>query len=83
MLHTGFPRYREFGKGPGISKMVFPVMKIPGICNFHHVSVNRPGIWFALGVGAHAHVRDASCFQEPILAFFSAFGLSHWSTPNV
>ena len=30
-------------------------------------------------VGAHAHVRDASCFQEPILAFFSAFGLSHWT----
>ena len=30
-------------------------------------------------VGAHAHVRDASCFQEPILAFFSALGLSHWT----
>ena len=30
-------------------------------------------------VGAHAHVRDASCFQEPILAFFSAFWLSHWT----
>ena len=45
---TGFPRYREFGKGPGISKTVFPVMKRPGICNFHHFSVNRPGIWFAL-----------------------------------
>ena len=25
-------------------------------------------------VGAHAHVRDASCFLEPILAFFSALG---------
>ena len=46
--YTGFPRYREFGKGPGISKTVFPVMKSPGICNFHHFSVNRPGIWFAL-----------------------------------
>ena len=45
---TGFPRYREFGKGPGISKTVFPVMKSPGICNFHHFSMNRPGIWFAL-----------------------------------
>ena len=45
---TGFPRYREFGKGPGISKTVFPVMKSPGICNFHQFSVNRPGIWFAL-----------------------------------
>ena len=47
-LRTGFPRYREFGKGPGISETVFPVMKSPGICNFHHFSVNRPGIWFAL-----------------------------------
>ena len=45
---AGFPRYREFGKGRGISKTVFPVMKSPGICNFHHFSVNRPGIWFAL-----------------------------------
>ena len=45
---TGFPRYREFGKGPGISKTVFPVMKSPGICNFHHFSVICPGIWFAL-----------------------------------
>ena len=47
-LYAGFPRYLEFGKGPGISKTVFPVMKSPGICNFHHFSVNRPGIWFAL-----------------------------------
>ena len=35
--------------------------------------------WTNRRVGAHAHVRDASCFQEPILAFFSAFGLSHWT----
>ena len=47
-VHTGFPRYREFRKCPGISKTVFRVMKSPGICNFHHFSVNRPGIWFAL-----------------------------------
>ena len=48
ILYPGFPRYREFGKGPGISKTVFPVMKSPGICNFHNFSVNRPGIWFTL-----------------------------------
>ena len=41
--------------------------------------IHNRGNGFAEGMGAHAHVRDASCFQEPILAFFSAFGLSHWT----
>ena len=36
------------GKVRELVKTVFQVMKSPGICNFHHFSVNRPGIWFAL-----------------------------------
>ena len=45
---SGFPHYQEFRKGPEISTTVFPVMKSPELCNFHHFSMNLPGKWFAL-----------------------------------